>query len=138
MKKTNILFICKYNRFRSKVAETYFKKINKNKNIKVDSAGIIKGTPIDKKQKKVTKEFGLNISKTPKGISSNLLMKQNLIIVVANDIPRVIFDNKKYTKKLIIWKIADQKQNNEKAVKIIINKIIKKVDVLNKQLEKTK
>ncbi len=29
----NIIFVCKYNRFRSRVAEAYFKKINKDKNI---------------------------------------------------------------------------------------------------------
>ena len=45
----SILFVCKYNRFRSRVAEAYFKKINKNKNISVKSAGIIKGNlPLDK------------------------------------------------------------------------------------------
>ena len=31
MIKKNILFVCKYNRFRSKVAEAYFNSLNKNK-----------------------------------------------------------------------------------------------------------
>jgi len=35
-----ILFVCKYNRFRSQFAEKYFRRINKN--LKVSSAGIIK------------------------------------------------------------------------------------------------
>ena len=39
-----ILFICKYNRFRSRVAAAYFKKINKNSKIKVESAGKDMGT----------------------------------------------------------------------------------------------
>ena len=47
-KKTNILFVCKYNRFRSKIAEAYFNKINKNKLVSVKSAGIIRGNPVSK------------------------------------------------------------------------------------------
>jgi protein-tyrosine-phosphatase len=36
----NLLFVCKYNRFRSKVAEALFLHYNKNKNINVKSAGM--------------------------------------------------------------------------------------------------
>ena len=53
MKKdiSKILFICRHNRFRSKIAEGYFNKINKN--VKVKSAGIFIGNPLDKTQTKI-------------------------------------------------------------------------------------
>ena len=35
-----ILFVCKFNRFRSKVAEAYFKKINRNRRIKERRFGL--------------------------------------------------------------------------------------------------
>ena len=38
-----ILFICRHNRFRSKIAEAYFNKINKNKNLIAKGAGIFPG-----------------------------------------------------------------------------------------------
>ncbi len=56
MKKINILFVCRYNRFRSRVAEAYFKKINKN--FKVKSAGLFKGRPLSPKTIKEAKKFG--------------------------------------------------------------------------------
>ena len=46
-----ILFICKYNAFRSKVAESYFNKMNKNKKIKAFSRGFIMGGAPDKSQR---------------------------------------------------------------------------------------
>ena len=36
-----ILFVCRHNRFRSKVAEAIFNKLNKNKEIQIESAGLI-------------------------------------------------------------------------------------------------
>jgi len=36
-----ILFVCKHNRFRSKVAEAFFNKLKKNKKIKAESAGLV-------------------------------------------------------------------------------------------------
>jgi len=46
MKK--ILFVCKYNRFRSKTAEAFFNLLKHNKKIKAKSTGLIKGDyPLD-------------------------------------------------------------------------------------------
>ena len=61
----NILFVCKHNVFRSRVAEAYFKAINQNKNLKASSAGPIKGGDCSKNQKKALKEEKIKfISKT--------------------------------------------------------------------------
>jgi len=137
MNKTNILFICRYNRFRSRVAEAYFNKINKNKNIKAKSAGVFKGSPLNKIQIKEAKSSGIDISGKPTGISSQLLKWQNLIVIVADDVPPILFgDNKKYGKKLIVWKVTDSKNDNKKNVEKIIKSIMLKVNQLNKELNK--
>ncbi len=111
MKKTRILFVCKHNKFRSKIAEIYFKMINKNKNIIATSAGLIKGDLDRKKEVFVAKEFGIQLKGKPQGLSIDLIRKQNMIIIVANDVPKNTFDRKEYinfkTTKIIVWKIPD-------------------------------
>lgn len=62
--KMKILFICKYNAFRSRVAEEYFNKINRNKKITTLSRGIIMGGDSDPDQKTISKKLlGINIGK---------------------------------------------------------------------------
>ena len=106
-----IIFICKYNAFRSRVAEEYFNKINKNKRIHVISRGIIMGGRPDKEAVEIPKELlGINIIKRkPLPITLPELIEADLIIVVANDIPKRIFDYQSINlqKKLIIWKITN-------------------------------
>jgi len=133
-KSINILFICRYNRFRSRVAEAYFKKINKNKKIKVDSAGAMKGTPVDNREIKAAKKFGLKINGKTKGISSKLLTLQDICIIVADDVPTSLIKDKTYNKgKTFVWNIKDGRDTQR-----IINQIMKKVDKLNKDLESGK
>lgn len=142
----NILFICKHNVFRSKVAEAYFNKINKNKKINADSAGIIKADIFGEKEKKLinfqrktAKKFGINIVDGSKSLSVKLLKKQDIIIIVADDVPAYVFNNKFYLKpdlKIIKWNIPDVKgEKNDKAIiKKDTIKIIKKIDKLVKEL----
>ena len=125
----NILFVCKYNRFRSKIAEAYFNKINRNREIKAKSAGLIRGAPINRLQKKLAKEEGIIIKGRPRGISSKLLKWQNMIVIVADDVPPEIFrDNEEYGKETVVWKIPDKNES--------VREIIKKVDELNNRLKK--
>ena len=128
MKKLNILFVCKYNRFRSKIAGAYFKKINKNRRIKVASAGIFRGDPVNKEIISIGKKLGLKIKGVPKAISVKLLKWQNMVVIVADNVPKKLFSfNKKRGKELIVWKIKDEIRS--------IPLIIKKVSELNKDLE---
>ena len=130
-----ILFICKYNRTRSKVAEAYFNKINKNKNIKVASAGVIKGRPTGKKDLILSGKFGLKIKKKTKSVKENDLRKGiDLLIIVANDVPVSLFKNN--VKKVIVWKIKDGKY--QKKYEDLYEQIIEKVNALIKKLEKKK
>ena len=138
-KSLNILFVCKYNRFRSRVAKAYFDKINKNKRIKAKSAGLIKGRPASKPSIKTAKRLGLDIRGETRGLSTNLLRWQNMIVIVADDVPASIFsNNKKYGKKVIVWKIKDipgqGPEGTEAEKKKLIKKIMKKVGQLNKNL----
>ena len=137
VKKKNILFICKHNRFRSKVAEAVFNKYNKNSRYKVKSAGIIRGHyPSDKYQVSVAKELGIALAGKPKGISTDLLKWQDIIIVVADDVPSSIFKmiQKKHKKKLIVWNVPDAKTNNKREIRRIIILIRKKVKNFVKKL----
>ena len=130
-----ILFVCKYNRFRSKIAEEIFNKLNRNNRNRAKSAGIIRGSPIDPIQRETCKKLGIVLRGTPKGISTSLLKWQNMIVIVGDDIPSELFkDNKKYGKKLLIWKIPDSKTNNKKEIIRIVKRIENKVKRLIKEV----
>jgi protein-tyrosine-phosphatase len=133
----NILFICKYNRFRSKVAESYFKKINKNKHLVAKSAGLIRGTPITQDIISAVKDLGITVKNPPKGLSSKLLIWQNMTVIVADNVPD-IFNNKHFGKSTIIWKIKDTDSNKKKELQKITKEIMKRVELLVKKLENAK
>ncbi len=131
-----ILFICKYNAFRSKVAESYFRKINKNKKIKVSSAGFIDGGGADKTQRAVAKKLDSEIKGTSKRLSLKLLREQDLVVVVAKDVPKIMFNHSMgYGKtKFVYWGMKDEQLQNRKVVEKIVKKIKKKVERLVKKL----
>jgi len=138
-----ILFVCKYNRFRSQFAERYFKKINRNKRIKAESAGIIEVnkplTPDEKERNKFIKErFGLKLRRRSRGVNAKLLESVDKIIVTADDVPKEIFSGRKWKEKVSVWKIKDEKAADKKNVNKLGKLIIKKVDVLVKSLKENK
>ncbi|MBU2503918.1 MAG: hypothetical protein KJ879_02600 [Nanoarchaeota archaeon] len=104
--KKNILFVCKYNRFRSQVAEQFFNKHNKNQGILAKSAGIFKGKyPLDKLQVEAAKKLEINIGKEPETISANELGKTDMIVIVSDEIPKDLFKyNRKYLQAILFGK----------------------------------
>ena len=129
----NILFICRHNRFRSKVAEAYFNKINKNKDLVAKSAGIFVGSyPLDKQQKSISKKLGIKMKGKPQAISTKLLSWQDVIIAITDDLPKGLFNYSIYKNKVINWKIPDEEKNNAKNIEKIIKQIMKKVEGLVK------
>ena len=132
----NILFICKYNRFRSKIAEAYFNKINLNPKIKAKSAGIILDeSPENRIEIDAVKSNGICINQEFQGVSVGLLEWANKIIIVADDVPKRIFKTSKgYDKKIILWKITDNHGYKKENLDSIINKIIKKVKSLLEEM----
>lgn len=136
MGRKNILFVCKYNRFRSRIAKAYFDKIKKNENFKADSVGVIKGKPVGKKEWMFAKKYGLDISGDTKGLSAEMLSKTDILIIVADDVPKTIFKLRgRYPMKVILWKIKDEYRSLHP---IIIKEIVKRVDSLVKTLENGK
>ena len=136
MKKINNLFVCKFNRFRSKIAEAYFNKINKNKNHKAKSAGLIRGRyPLDVNQVAIAKKLGINLKGKPQGLTTDLLIWADIFIIVANDVPKNIFEYKKYNKKMIVWKIKDADSKNNTGIRKTINEIKNKIEKIVKKLK---
>ena len=135
-----ILFICKYNAFRSRIAEEYFKRINKNNKIQAISRGFIMDGKADNEQRRLAKNIlGINIAKrNPLPIKVQDLIGADLIVVVANDIPKIMFNYGLVSlkNKIIFWNVKDEQKRNKKNIKKIIFTIKKKVDKLNRKLEK--
>ncbi len=131
----HILFVCRYNRFRSVLAEGLFNKYNKDKSIKAKSAGAIKGSPLSENTRKLAKEFKIKIKRAPQGLSSKLLVWQNTTIIVADDVPPQLFDkNKEYGKEVIVWKIRDANGNGITEMRRITKEIEKNVKDLVKKV----
>ena len=135
----NVLYVCRYNRFRSRVAEEYFNQINKNRNVHTDSAGLIMGSqPLTKEELKIPKNMGLNLSrKSPKGLSTDLMRKTNWVVIVADNVPKKVFSVSKIKRKITVWKMKDMVHGESKAlIEKKIRKIMKKVRKLVKKLER--
>ena len=128
-----ILFVCKHNRFRSKVAEAFFNKLNTNQDWKAESAGEVfndKETP--ENVIKVLKEFKVEVNhKKPRQINQNLIEKFDLIIVVADNVD---LSDKVNGKKLVVWKISDTPEEDVKGILKRVEKIEHKVKELLRNL----
>jgi protein-tyrosine-phosphatase len=138
-----ILFVCKYNRFRSKIAEAYFKRVNKTQGIIVKSRAIIEvNKTLDTLERKrnvyLKKTFGFGLLGKSISIDVKSLMWADRIIIVADDIPKSLFSSKKWKDKVEVWKIPDENAANEKNINKIVKEIMKKVDLLVKELERKK
>lgn len=131
----NLLFICKANRFRSRVAEAIFNHYNKNKKIEVKSAGV-KLDPIRPYVAKIVidilnkKGIKMNDEKS-KSVDENLIKLVDKIVIVADNVDPSLFPNE----KIIVWKIEDADESEVEKVKIIIDKIEGKVKDFLKTLK---
>ena len=127
-----ILFICKHNKFRSKVAEAIFNKLNKNKNIVAESAGSVGS--IHKTPEivvKILKERSYDTKRTEaRKFKLSKINDFDIIIIVASNVDPLFF--KGFKGKIIHWKISDCPEEDIKGVKRRINEIEKKVKKLVK------
>jgi len=130
-----ILFICKHNRFRSKVAEAIFRKLsNDGKNI-IDSAGIILDNlrpHIAENVKRIMEEKGYRLIEGSKILTKKEINNFDLIIIVANNINKSSFDF--FNGKIIKWEIPDADEKEKSRIKEIINEIGNRVKNLLKTL----
>ena len=105
----NILFVCRYNRFRSKFAEGFFNALNTNDEIVAKSAGLFKGNPINESIFANARDCNIEITSEPQAISEELLNWQDIIVIVANNVPQEIFnDHRIQSEQIIQWDIAEK------------------------------
>ncbi len=81
------------------------------------------------------KKFGLKIKGKPQGASAKLLEKQDKIIVISDDLPNKVFNNKLWKNKVEVWKIENEEGNNKQKIQRIVKAIIIKVNKLNEELK---
>lgn len=127
----NILFVDKYNRFRSKVAKAYFNKVKKQ-GWKAKSAGLVPGIPISKEIHKAAKQMGAKIKGEPIGLTHQLLMWSDKIIIVDNKISPSVFREEKINdkKEVIQWKIPDIANGNINGRISVIRSIFNRINKL--------
>ncbi len=132
----NILFICKWNRFRSKCAEAIFNKFNETSKHEARSAGIIGDHPISKILRDNVKRFDIEIKGKPNHIDIGLLRWMDILVIVADDVPSSLFvdDNKNHGKKTLVWKIKDTTEDNVTEIGDIIEDLGNRIKQLLKTL----
>jgi protein-tyrosine-phosphatase len=130
-----ILFICKHNIFRSRVAEEAMKRIS---NHDITSGGVIRyDGNMTKEQREVCKEFDLILPNQSKTLDLGNLRAQDLIIIVADDVPQAIFNHPEYNlKEIRRWEIKDidSRYLEKKNIRNIVGEIIRRVEELNEEL----
>ena len=136
MSNMKILFVCRHNRFRSKVAEAIFNRLNQNKKIKAESAGLIMDASKPYVEPLViellrSKGYLLN-SFQPKQLTRKLAEKFDVIVIVADNVSKEFFHD--FSDKIIKWEIKDADSLDKKEITKIINKIEKRVKALTKSL----
>lgn len=126
-----ILFVCKHNRFRSKVAEALFRKLNKKDEVK--SAGIfldIAKQYVCENVKIALKKRGIeNIDEKARELNDYDLDWADKIIVVANNVNKNLFPENKTE----IWNVGDADENEKEKIEEIVSSIERKLRIfLNK------
>jgi len=128
----NLLFVCKHNRFRSKVAEALFLKYCKNKNIHVKSCGIsvdeLRSYVADSVKKILKEDYGVGIvDEVSKRITEDDIKWADKIIIVADN---VLLSGVFPLDKTEIWKISDASELDVESIKKSVKEIDKKVKEL--------
>jgi len=129
----NILFICKHNRFRSKVAEAIFKKYVKNKKHKARSRATEPDyIPVAKSVQEALREIGIKrVDRKPRKLKKEDLDWADLIIVVADNV------NLRFKGKDVLrWKISDTSQKDYSGILLRVRQIEKKILNLVKNYDK--
>ena len=135
----NILFVSKYNNVRSKIAEAYFNKLNKLKQLHCQSGGLFRGHPTPTNVMEIAREHRLSLKTSQTALSTYLLEKHDLVILVADDVPTSIFrkDNP-YVNAFVWWKVASPNMKDAVSIETTMRDIEKRVQVLLNELGQEK
>jgi protein-tyrosine-phosphatase len=130
-----ILFVCKHNRFRSKVAEAIFKNLDRKNEVK--SAGVvidILRPYIVENVKKIMKTKGLEFeNEQSREVNGQDLKWADIIVIVANNIDKDIFKDKTRA-QVRVWDINDVDGEDYEGIKSVIGQIEIRVKKLVKTL----
>ena len=125
----NILFVCKHNRFRSKVAELIFRKLNINNRNEAKSAGVqldFLRPYVEENVKRILEKRGYNVNnELPRQINEFDLKWAYKIVIVANNVSPDLF--KEFKREIEVWDIGDCDTSDKKMIEEIIKKIEEKV-----------
>ncbi len=132
--KMKVLFVCRHNRFRSKVAEALFNNYNKNKRNEAQSRGVKRDLPyVAPLVKKILKEYGIDkVDNTPKFIDDKIINWADKIVVAADNVSAELFKDK----DVEIWKVQDCDQDDEEGIRLRVKHIDERVKELVKRLKK--
>lgn len=118
-----ILFICKYNRLRSKIAENLFRYYDKDKKHQVKSAGLrsyLLSPFIVPRAKQLLEQRGVKVFDDSSMMVNGYLLKwSDKIVVVADDISIDIFPNEKTQ----VWEVSDIDDKDDRKVAVKIDEI---------------
>ena len=118
----NVLFICRHNRFRSKVGEALLRKLAPELHVK--SAGVEKDLPyVAPLVKKIVKEYGSEVGNTPRLVEDKMIRWADKIIVVADNVDAKLFPKD----KIEVWPIRDCDQDDEETIRLRVAEINKRV-----------
>lgn len=131
----NILFVSKYNTVRSKLAEAYFNKHNKLKQLHAQSAGLFRGAPTAASVMEAARLHRLSLKTSQSAMSTYLLEKHDLVILVADDVPTSIFrkDNP-YVKAFVWWKVPAPNERDDVSIETAMKDIERRVQTLLQEL----
>jgi len=122
-----ILFICKHNKFRSRVAEAIFNELNKNKKIKAESSstmGSVNKTPKNVINALIKKGYHIK-NRVARKVDIKKINHYDLIVIVASNVKTDFFDG--FHGKIIKWYITDCMETDINGIKERVEKIEKKV-----------
>ncbi|VVB78200.1 Protein ArsC [uncultured archaeon] len=126
-----ILFICKHNKFRSKVSESIFNQLNKNKKILAESAGLIGSDhPTPESVVNVLMEKGYDLKdRIARRVDSSKINNYDLLVIVADNVDPAFFKNS-FNGEIIWWKITDCIDTDIPGIRKRVDEIEEKVKVL--------
>lgn len=135
----NILFVSKYNNVRSKLAEAYFNKYNKLKQLHAQSAGLFRGHPTSALVMETAKKHRLSLKTSQTAISTYMLEKHDLVILVADDVPTSIFrKNNPHVKAFALWKLSLPNEKDPVSLEGLMNEIERRIRGLLQELGQEK
>jgi len=131
-----VMFVCKHNRFRSKVAESIFSHYAKGRH-QVISRGLIKDIGVHSNVKRALKSIGVKLkSDGSRNISVDDFKWADIEVIVADNVPKSLF--LQYDTKIKVWKIRDTHQDDYNGILSRIKNIEKRVKSLIEKLDKLK